>query len=171
MVVFIRPSQKKKKKVLDFDVSGKLESTAVARNTKKNTGGVLFTVDLSEWNLGATRSTLNNSRANLLSSLCGNFAPAVEQHPLSYPAPLSRNQLLRGRMPRQYCANLSLPFFLALTFSLWLRPHLHMARSKIDPDFRLMSPPGALRHHEGAARRPGSHFCESRRRYFPSNVR
>lgn len=152
-------------------MSGKLESNVVARNTKKNIGGVLFTANLSQWNLGATRTTLNNSWANLLSSLCGNVAPAADQHPLGCPAIRSReNQLLRGRVPRQYCANLSLPFFLALTFSLLLWPHLPVARPKIDPDFRLMSPPGSLHHGEGAARRSGTRSCMSRRCHFPCDV-
>lgn len=35
-------------------------------------GGVLFIVERSEWNLGEVRTALNNSRANLLSSLCEN---------------------------------------------------------------------------------------------------
>lgn len=152
-------------------MSGKLESTAVARNTKKNIEGVLFTADLSEWNLGATRTTLNNSRANLLSSLCGNVAPAAGQHPLGYPALLSCETSFCGDACQGNIAQICLfpSFSLSPSHSCCGLTSL-LTRSKIDPDIQLMSPPGTPHHREGAARRPGSRSCKSRRCYFPRDV-
>lgn len=154
-------------------MSGKLESTAVARNTKKNMGGVLFTADLTEWNLGATRTALNNSRANLLSSLCGNVLPS--QRPPGYPAPLSRNQPVQGRcqaiLHKSVSSLLSRSHLLTLAVALTSPDALPIAHQKIDAGLRLMSPPGSLHQREGAVQLAGGRSCESRRCYFPCDGR
>lgn len=138
-VIFIRPSQRKKESTWFWQVSGKLESTAVARNTKKNMGGVLFTADLSEWNLGATRTALNNSRANLLSSLCGNVLPS--QRPPGYPAPLSRNQPLQGRCQGNIAQICLFPSFSLSPSHSCCGPHLARRSAYSSSENRRQSPP------------------------------
>lgn len=130
---------------------------------RKTQGGVLFTADLSERNLGATRTALNNSRANLLSSLCGNVLPS--QRPPGCPAPLSRNQPVQGR-----CQGNTAPICVFPVSALTSPDALPIARPKIDARLRLMSPPGSLHQREGAAQLAGSRCCESRGCYFPCDV-
>lgn len=89
---------------------------------------------------------------------------------LSHETSLCRDAA-KATLHKSVSSLLSRSHLLTLAVALTSPDALPIARPKIDAGLRLMSPPGSLHQREGAVQLAGGRSCESRRCYFPCDVR